>query len=239
MSLDSAVAAVTETYVKNALAVILLLAAAAAIGLGIASAPASAQPVHRVPTVVMRALPSQLTAVAAIAAVPRPKPVDPPEPLAGKPAEPKPVEVGPGPVAAQPKPAQPKLAEPKLAEPKPAEPKPAVEPRVGVAAAPVAAKPPAEKKAPPTGVGPTPATGGGGVTDGSISLRASDTADVYIDGRKVGSSPVLGHRVKAGKHKIRFDCYDATGESKPGIVQTVDVTVDGEKDVEYECPPAD
>ena len=69
-----------------------------------------------------------------------------------------------------------------------------------------------------------------------LELRASDTADVYIDGRKVGGSPVLGHRVKAGKHKVRFDCYDAAGEAQQGVVQTVDVAVEGERDVEYECP---
>jgi hypothetical protein len=59
---------------------------------------------------------------------------------------------------------------------------------------------------------------------------------VYVDGKKVGGSPILGLKVKPGKHKVRFDCYDATGEAKPGPTQTHDVAADGEKDVEYECP---
>ena len=71
---------------------------------------------------------------------------------------------------------------------------------------------------------------------GSVNLRASDTADVFIDGRKIGGSPILGHRVKAGKHKVRFDCYDATGEALQGVSLTIDVPADGEKDLEYDCP---
>jgi hypothetical protein len=71
---------------------------------------------------------------------------------------------------------------------------------------------------------------------GSLNLRASDTADVYVDGRKVGGSPILGHQVKAGSHQVRFDCLDPQGEAKKGIAQTVEVPTDGERDVEYECP---
>jgi hypothetical protein len=68
------------------------------------------------------------------------------------------------------------------------------------------------------------------------NLRASDTADIFLDGKKVGSSPVTGRKVKAGKHKVRFDCYDANGETMPGAVQSVDVAADEEKEVEFACP---
>ncbi len=70
---------------------------------------------------------------------------------------------------------------------------------------------------------------------GQFNLRASDTADVFVDGKKVGGSPILGLKVKPGKHKVRFDCYDATGEAKPGVSQTVEVVADGEKDFEFDC----
>jgi outer membrane biosynthesis protein TonB len=241
--------------VKTAIAAVLLLAAAGAIGMGIVSAPAAAaSPTRKIPAVVMRALPGQAAAPLAAGVVAKTEPAkggDDLEPLAPrptevKPAEPKPaaVEAKPEPVAeAKPEPAKP---EPKPAavakpEPKPAEPKPApvaAEPKPAAIAAkppPAEPKPAAERKPPATNVGAAPAAGGG-ATDGAFNLRASDTADVYIDGRKVGGSPVLGHRVKAGKHKIRFDCYDATGEAKQGITQTYEVAAEGERDVEYECP---
>jgi len=73
-------------------------------------------------------------------------------------------------------------------------------------------------------------------TTGVLNLRASDTADVFVDGKKVGSSPLLGLKVKPGKHKVRFDCYLPSGETKAGPTQSHDVAADGEKDVEYECP---
>lgn len=229
---------------KIAFAVILLLVAAAAVAMGFVSAPALAQPTRViVPMVVMRAIPSgAAVAPAEVAAVIPPpavveddsleplKPVPksaPPKPAEPKPAvvEAKPAPVKPPPVAA-PKPA---LAPTPVEEAKPAEPKPAP--------APVAAKPPAPK--PPADPAVKPATGGGGAAEavtGYFNLRASDTADVFVDGKKVGGSPVLGYKVKPGKHKVRFDCYDASGEAKPGISQTYEVVADGEKDVEFDCP---
>jgi S1-C subfamily serine protease len=100
---------------------------------------------------------------------------------------------------------------------------------------PISVTPPAPR---PEGVVPTEG-GAAPRREGSLNLRASDTADVFLDGKKAGGSPLLGIKVKAGKHQIRFDCYDATGNAKPGIVQTVDVAADGEKDVEFECLSAE
>jgi len=167
----------------------------------------------------MRALPGMpTTAVAAV--IPAPAPA----PAAGKDSD-ELEALKPVPVA----------DEKPVAEVKPAEPKPVVA-EVKPAFAPVAAKPPPPKPAAnPDAV--VPATGGGtAVVYGQLNLRASDTADVFVDGKKVGGSPVLGHKVKPGKHKVRFDCYDASGESRPGVSQTYEVIADAEKDVEYDCP---
>lgn len=90
------------------------------------------------------------------------------------------------------------------------------------APAPAAAKPPAPVAAPPA--------------DGTLNLRATDTADVYLDGKKVGGSPLLGVKARVGSHKVRFDCYDAAGNTVAGPVQSVSVKADAETDVEYTCP---
>jgi hypothetical protein len=94
-----------------------------------------------------------------------------------------------------------------------------------VAAAPVAAKPPPVAAAPAA----PPA-------EGLLNLRASDTADVYFDGKKLGGSPLLGVKAKAGNHKVRFDCYDAAGNTMTGAAQTVSVKPDAETDIEFTCP---
>ena len=218
---------------KTALAVILLVAAAGVLAMGFLSSSAAAQPQRVVPAVVMRSLPGNATILVAKADVPAvaAKADDELEQL--KPA-PKPAEVKP----AEPKPA---AAKPVVAEAKPAEvkPPPVAQPKPAVveakpAPAPIAAKPPPAAR---PSEGAVPATGGAAAAPvGQFNLRASDTADVFVDGKKVGGSPVLGHKVKPGKHKIRFDCYDGAGEARPGVSQTYEVGADGEKDVEYDCP---
>ena len=137
---------------------------------------------------------------------PEPVAVKPPEPVAAKP---QPVVVAkPAPVAKPPEPKPEPKAEPKAEPVVKAEPAPRPEP--------VAAKPAA--------------------ADGLINLRATDTADVYLDGKKLGGSPLLGVKAKIGNHKVRFDCYDAAGNTIAGPVQTIAVKGDGEVDVEYPCP---
>lgn len=69
-----------------------------------------------------------------------------------------------------------------------------------------------------------------------LNLRASDTADVFVDGKKVGSSPVDGLKVKAGAHKVRFDCYDASGNTLPGATKTVTVAAEAEESLDFTCP---
>ncbi|MBX7115581.1 MAG: PEGA domain-containing protein [Myxococcaceae bacterium] len=147
-------------------------------------------------------------------------------PAAAKPVEeakPAPAAVpAPAPVAAPPAPI---AAKPATA----AVPKPAPAPKPAAVAAP-AAHPVAPSVATAEPAEAAPAE------EGTLNLSASDTADIFIDGKKVGSSPVTGKKVKAGKHKVRFDCYDANGETKPGAVQTVEVGANDEKAVEFTCP---
>lgn len=95
------------------------------------------------------------------------------------------------------------------------------------------AKPDAGVKAAPPP--PPPSTP---VGEGTLNLQASDTADVFIDGRKVGASPVLFFKVKAGAHKVRFDCYDEAGNAVTGTVLPVTVGVDEEQDVSWTCVAA-
>ncbi|MER2560042.1 MAG: hypothetical protein ABTQ32_04940 [Myxococcaceae bacterium] len=101
-------------------------------------------------------------------------------------------------------------------------PPPAAKPDAG---APVAPRPPPP---PPQPVG-----------EGLLNLRATDTADVFVDGKKVGGSPVEGLKVRAGAHKVRFDCYDAAGNTIPGAAKSVTVPADGEESLEYTCPAAE
>ena len=74
------------------------------------------------------------------------------------------------------------------------------------------------------------------VGEGLLNLRSSDTADVFVDGKKVGGSPIEGLKVRAGAHKVRFDCYDAAGNTVPGTAKSVTVAADAEESVEFTCP---
>ena len=150
--------------------------------------------------------------------VPEPVAEKAPEPVAAKPepvaAKPEPVAAKPEPVVAKPAPVAPR-PEPVAAKPEPVAPRPE----------PVAAKPEpvvAAPKAPPS--------------EGVLNLRATDTADVYLDGKKLGGSPLMGIKAKVGNHKVRFDCYDAAGNTVAGPVQTIAVKADAEVEVEYPCP---
>jgi hypothetical protein len=118
--------------------------------------------------------------VAAVpAAAPKPAPVVPPAPVRPKPApvRPKPAPV-PKPAPARPKPA-PVRPKPAAVRPKPA-PKPA----------PARVSPPARPV-----VQPGPAVG--------VNLNAVPWAELEIDGRKVGPTPIANLRLSAGSHEVR------------------------------------
>jgi hypothetical protein len=74
------------------------------------------------------------------------------------------------------------------------------------------------------------------VGEGTLDLAASDTADIYLDGKKVGSSPMRGVKVRSGNHKVRFDCYDAAGNAVTGSVKVLAVAPDQAVEVKYPCP---
>jgi outer membrane biosynthesis protein TonB len=168
------------------------------------------------------ARPAQPTPVADPAQNPAEKPAE--KPAEVKAAAPKPAEAK---SAVEPKPAEAKAAEPKAAEPKPA---PAAVAGAAKPPAPAAAeKKPAAAPAAPVAAEPVAAA------EAFLNLKASDTADVYVDGKKAGSSPVLGYKVKPGKHKVRFDCYDASGSTAKGPEKLVEVRAADEKDVDHEC----
>lgn len=199
------------------------------------------------PTVVMRPLPPLSGGPIAVAMRDAPPPPSKPEPAKPEPAKPEPEPKAEAPKPEpKPEPAAPKepkdkpepKEKPEPAKPKePREPKPAPAPkepketREPKEEAPKPKPPPEEKE---TSAPPPPAASASG--EGVLNLKASDTAEIVVDGRKIGPSPRLGYKVKSGKHKIRFDCYDENGNLKPGKVQTVEVKADQEHEVDYECP---
>ncbi|MDP1825926.1 MAG: hypothetical protein Q8L48_21865 [Archangium sp.] len=222
-------------------------------GLGSAGALAMAFTESGAPrTVIPRTAPElslrQFPGLVAVAGLPKgPEPVNTPEPVAAKTPEPvaaktpepvpaktpEPVAVkAPEPVAVKPpEPAKTpeKVPAPVLAKTPEKTPEPVAAKTPEKAPEPVAAKPPEPVVAkPPEPKAPPP--------EGMLNLRASDTADVYLDGKKLGGSPLLGIKAKAGNHKVRFDCYDAAGNTVAGPVQVISVKADAEVDVEYPCP---
>ncbi len=223
--------------VKWIFVVIFGLGSAGALGMAVVSggAPYEATP-RTAPQIALRQFPEML----ASAALPKmPDAVKTPEPVAADPepvaAKPEPVVAKPEPVAAKPEPVVAK-PEPVVAKPAPvvAKPAPVVkapEP-VAVKPEPVAVKPePVAPKPEPVAAAPKAAP-----AEGMLNLRATDTADVYLDGKKLGGSPLMGIKAKVGNHKVRFDCYDAAGNTVAGPIQTIAVKADAEVEVEYPCP---
>jgi len=208
------------SVVKLILAVLLGLAAVGLVGLGAMSADSlrTAHPatLPAAPPVSLRAYPEGAGAVASVTKVPD-KPEAPPDKVPEKTPEKQPEaeDAGAPPVAV----------------------KDAGAPPAKDAGAPAPAAVDAGAPAPKG----KPDGGGGGpvVPPGQLNLRASDTADVFVDGRKVGSSPVLGFKVRPGTHRVRFDCYDSAGNAIQGQVQTVAVTSEKETDLDFTCPAAE
>jgi len=192
------------------------LGALGALGMGFTSTVSREPVLATPPAIALRPFPHGAVAGAAPAGTPAaPVAAKTPEPVAARPPEP---------VAAKP---------PAPAPARPPEPVAAKQPEAETTPEPVAAKPPAPAPAPaPVAAKPPPPA----VADGMLNLRASDTADVYLDGRKLGGTPLLGVKAKVGNHKLRFDCYDAAGNTVAGPAQTVAVKAEAEVDVEFTCP---
>ena len=113
------------------------------------------------------------------------------------------------------------------------EPQPSSKPKTPLVAEPEApVKVPAEKVTAEAAARATVPMGG----DGILNLIASDSAEVLLDGTRIGPSPKRGIRLTAGNYKVRFDCYDGDGELKAGAEQAVVVVAGKETLVDYECP---
>ncbi len=245
----------------KAVSIVLIVAGLAAIVAALGTAPSAAPHRQPLPAVAMRGfgtLPAAAPAEAPpSAAAPAPAPAAEPNREAPRPggkalekaleraAEKPSDDLAPPEKAEKPEKAEPKAEHPPEHVARPAEAKPAEHPRPAEREdrpAERAAPPPAPKGQPALKSLPDEPAGGAdeapaaGPAFGVLNLRASDTADVFVDGKKAGGSPQLGFKVKPGKHKVRFDCYQPTGETKPGITQTYDVAKDGQRDVDYECP---
>jgi outer membrane biosynthesis protein TonB len=210
------------------------LGALGALGMGFTSSVAREPVLATPPAIALRPFPRGAVAGAAPAGTPAaPVAAKTPEPVAARPPEPVAAKA-PEPVAA--KAPEPVAAKPPAPAPaRPPEPVAAKQPEAETTPEPVAAKPPAPAPAPapaPVAAKPPPPA----VADGMLNLRASDTADVYLDGRKLGGTPLLGVKAKVGNHKLRFDCYDAAGNTVAGPAQTVAVKAEAEVDVEFTCP---
>ena len=103
----------------------------------------------------------------------------------------------PVPIAAKPAPT-PETAPPKsvAVAPAPVIPKPAAAPKLPTAPKPVAVAAPAALPA------AEPAESAAPAEEGTLNLRASDSADVFIDGKNVGWSPVTGKKVEAVRGQL-------------------------------------
>ena len=197
------------------------IGALGALGMAFTSGGVSRQPSPRTaPPIALREFPPMGALANARVPVAAPEPTKAPEPVA---KTPEPVAKTPEPVAKTPEPV---AKTPVAAVAKPPEPAAAKPPE------PAAAKPPEPAAAKP----PEPVAAKAPPAEGLINLRASDTADVYLDGKKLGGSPLLGVKARVGNHKVRFDCYDAAGNTVAGPLQTIVVKAEAEVDIEYPCP---
>ena len=81
---------------------------------------------------------------------------------------------------------------------------------------------PAPTPTPPPAETPTPdpgTTGAGGT--GTVLLNSVPWSTVIVDGKNLGSSPVIGYELGAGVHQVTFDC----SACEPPQKKTVKVTV--------------
>jgi hypothetical protein len=171
---------------------------------------------------------------------------------AAKPAVAAPAAAAPAaaaPAAAAPAAAAPAAAAPAAAAPAAAAP-PAAAPAAAApaAAAPAAAAPPvavaAAKPAPAPAAAPAAAAPKAGAPKaaapkladdaGALNLKSDAPADVYVDGKKVGKTPLVGYRVNPGNYKVRFDCQTEGGKVQ-GTAKPVNVPPYSDVDVDHEC----
>lgn len=83
---------------------------------------------------------------------------------------------------------------------------------------------PAPEAAPPVVVEQKVAAPEAAPKYGYLSVKANNigTAIVYVDGKEVGYSPLLFHKVRAGKHEIKIE---ESVDGKPGRVKNIETVV--------------
>ncbi len=186
------------------------------------------------PTGALAVVPAPATSAPAVAA-------PPPTGVVAKPSAPAPVPAPAAPVVA----AAPALAPAAKAVPAPAAPAPAPAPAGGVAAAaapaptpaPVPSPKPVVAAAPKPAAPPAPPKPAGPKLNddaGALNLKADAPAEVYVDGKRVGKTPLIGFKLNAGSYKVRFDCT-VDGAKVQGAVKPITVPPYAEVDVDHEC----
>ena len=70
--------------------------------------------------------------------------------------------------------------------------------------------------------------------DGRLNLKSNGASEVWVDGKKIGRSPMQGVVVSAGKHSARFDCV-GDGGARRGSNLSVEVPPFAEVDVDFDC----
>jgi eukaryotic-like serine/threonine-protein kinase len=107
----------------------------------------------------------------------------------------------------------------------------APEPRAPVPARDVHAVPASDA---PSAAVDAPAGGAAESARGSLSIAARPWANVFVDGRSVGVSPILGLVVSAGTHQVRLE-NDALGVTR---AFSVEVPADGRRNVSVDLESA-
>ncbi len=69
---------------------------------------------------------------------------------------------------------------------------------------------------------------------GTLNLRADHPAVAYVNGRRAGTTPLNGLRVKPGRVSVRFDC-EVEHITVHGAQRTVRVPAKGQVNVDHEC----
>ena len=92
------------------------------------------------------------------------------------------------------------------------------------------------KRAPPKAVqrAPKPLVEARGTEWGDLTVRSNETADVMLDGKRIGSAPMERQRVRAGEHSLRIDCLLADGRHQ-GTARSVEIFPYSEVTVTNTC----
>ena len=68
---------------------------------------------------------------------------------------------------------------------------------------------------------------------GTLNFLATAVAEVLVDDKKVGTTPLRGQVFKVGSYRIQFVCAGARVRSPQRLVEVLPFT---ETDIEHRCP---